>query len=75
MHEIGAPGENKIFDRAMMGCFHASRQHAKNQNQSKVEGGLVRGLCLFIQMLMLNYFRIFHVSFEKLCGLKSSVIV
>ena len=36
---------------------------------------IARGLGLFIEMFGLNYFQIFHVPFEKLCGLKKSVIV
>ena len=53
MLEIGAPGENKIFDRAMTDCFLASRQRAKNQNQPMVQGGLARGLDLFIEIVKL----------------------
>ena len=73
MLEIGAPGENKIFDRTMTDCFLASRQRAKNQNQSMVQGGLARGLSLFIEMAKSLSNIIFPVSFKKLCCLITSV--
>ena len=37
--------------------------------------GLARGFGLFIEMFGLNYFRIFHVCFEKLCSAKTSTTV
>ena len=36
---------------------------------------IARGFGLFIEVFGLNYFQIFHVSFEKLCCLKSSATV